>query len=269
MKLKQILKNQLTKEELKLIPSSFDIVGDILIFIEFPKELKKKEKQISKTILNHFHNIKVIAKKTDKYSGKYRTLQLEIIGGEKRKETLHKENNCRFKLDIERCYFSTRLSNERKRIYEKIKPNESILVMFSGIGVYPLEIAKNSKPKEVYGIEINPIAHKYAQENIRLNKLNNVKLLEGDVTKVLPQLKKKFDRIIMPLPKEAHLFLKLAKKYLKPKGTIHLYTFLEEKQIRSAKKIVEDKIKKFTISKKTKCGAYAPRIYRVCLDIKA
>ncbi|MBI2652913.1 class I SAM-dependent methyltransferase family protein, partial [Candidatus Woesearchaeota archaeon] len=42
--LKYYLKNKLTNKELKLVPSSFDVVGDILIFSEFPKELAKKEK---------------------------------------------------------------------------------------------------------------------------------------------------------------------------------------------------------------------------------
>ena len=175
MKLKQILKNHLTVEELKIMPSSFDVVGDILIFIEFPKELKKKEKDIARTIINYFKNINVVTKKSEHYSGKYRTPKIEIMGGENRKETIHKENNCRFKLDVEKCYFSARLGNERKRIYEKIK-SESVLVMFSGIGIYPIEISKNTKAKEIYGIEINPIAHKYALENLELNKTKNVHL---------------------------------------------------------------------------------------------
>jgi|SRR3989344_3472151 len=267
MKLKQILKNHLTVEELKIMPSSFDVVGDILIFIEFPKELKKKEKDIARTIINYFKNINVVTKKSEHYSGKYRTPKIEIMGGENRKETIHKENNCRFKLDVEKCYFSARLGNERKRIYEKIK-SESVLVMFSGIGIYPIEISKNTKAKEIYGIEINPIAHKYALENLELNKTKNVHLHKGDVSEILPTLNRKFDRIIMPLPKEAHKFLPLAKKYLNPKGIIHLYTFLEESQIKTAKKVVEPKIKKFRISSKAKCGEYSPRVYRVCLDIK-
>ena len=69
----------------------------ILIFIEFPKELKKKEKDIARTIINYFKNINVVTKKSEHYSGKYRTPKIEIMGGENRKETIHKENNCRLK----------------------------------------------------------------------------------------------------------------------------------------------------------------------------
>ena len=81
--LKYYLKNKLSKKELKFVPSSFDVVGDILIFSDFPKELVKKEKIIGNTILKNYHHIKTILKKTKKYSGKFRTPKLKVIAGEK------------------------------------------------------------------------------------------------------------------------------------------------------------------------------------------
>ena len=168
--------------------ASFDIVGDIAIF---QTDISKKE---AEALLKEHNNLKVVCKKTKKYSGRYRLPKLKVIAGEKRKETEYKENNARLKLDVEKCYFSPRLANERLRIAKLVKENESVLVMFSGVGVYPLVIAKNSKPKIVYGIEINPIAHKYALENAELNKVGNVKLFKGDVKTVLPKIKLKFNK---------------------------------------------------------------------------
>ena len=43
MRLKDVLKGKLNKRELALVPSSFDLVGDIAIFNEIPEELKRKE----------------------------------------------------------------------------------------------------------------------------------------------------------------------------------------------------------------------------------
>lgn len=269
--LKYYLKNKLPRKELKLLPSSFDAVGDILIFSEFPKELIKKEKLVGQTILENYHHIKTILKKTKKYSGKFRTAKLKVIAGENRKETICKENDVLLKLDVEKVYFSPRMSSERKRIANLTKPNESVLVMFSGAAPYPLVIVKNTRCKEVYGIEINPIAHRYALENIKKNKLENkIKLFLGDVRKVLPKLKKKFDRILMPLPKGGENFLDLALKYVKSKGIIHFYDFLHEDEFYKA----EDKVlaackkskKKCKIIKAVKCGQYSPRFYRVCID---
>ena len=269
--LKFYLKDKLSEKELKLVPTSFDVVGDILIFSEFPEELIKKEKLIGKTILDIYHHIKTILKKTKKYSGKFRTPKLGIIAGEKRKITLHKENEVYVKLDVEKVYFSARMSSERKRIADLVNPDESVLVMFSGCGIYSLVIAKNSKCREAYGIEINPTAHKYAVENIKKNKLENkVKIFLGDVKKILPRLNKKFDRVIMPLPKSGEDYLDLALKYIKKNGTVHFYDFLHEGEFdRAHEKIMKACIKarkRCAISLTIKCGQYSPGFYRICVD---
>ena len=274
MKLKQLLKKELTSKELALLPSSFDLVGDILIFNDFPVELKKKEKVIGKVILDNFTNIKVITRKSKKYSGKYRTPTLRIIAGERRKLTVHKENAIRLSVNPETAYFSSRTSTERKRIFKLIKPNESVLVMFSGIAPLPVTISKNSLAKEIYAVEINPHAHKFAEENVKLNKINNVTLFNGDVTAILPTIKKKFDHVLMPLPKSAEDFLELALTKVKKKGTIHLYSFLNVKDAKLVKekkqfiKQICEKSKKHCSSIKiTRCGQFSPQESRVCLDI--
>src|SRR3989344_5189317 len=97
---------KLPKNLINLVPTSFDQIGEIAIFNEFPKELKKNKK----------------------FSGKYRLQKIRIIAGKKTKETIHKENNLKFKLDIEKAYFSPRTGSERLRIASKIKPDESVLV---------------------------------------------------------------------------------------------------------------------------------------------
>ncbi len=269
--LKFYLKDKLSKKELEFVPSSFDVVGDIIIFSEFPKELVKKEKLIGKAILENYRHVKTVLIKTKKYSGKFRTPKLKIIAGERRKETICKENNVFIKLDVEKVYFSPRMSSERKRIASLIKRNESVLVMFSGSGIYPLVIAKNSKCKEVCGIEINPIAHEYALENIKKNKLESkIRLFSGNVRKIMPRLNKKFDRILMPLPKGGENFLDLALKYIKNKGIVHFYDFLHEDEFYKAEEKVKEACttskKKCEIVKVIKCGQYSPRFYRLCVD---
>ena len=271
--LKFYLKNKLTNKELALVPTSFDVVGDILIFSDFPRDLAKKEKLIGSIILKNYHHIKTILKKTKKYSGKFRTPKLKVIAGEKRKEATCRENNVLIKLDVENVYFSPRMSSERKRISQLVKSNESVLVMFSGSGIYPLVIAKNSKCKEVYGIEINPIAHKYSIGNIKKNKLEGkIKLFLGDVRKVMPKLNKKFDRILMPLPKGGENFLNLTLKYIKKNGIIHFYDFLHEGEFYKAEEKIREACtrlnKKLKILKIIKCGQYSPGFYRVCVDFE-
>ena len=259
----------LNDKDIKLIPRSFDVIGDILIFSDFPKDIIKKEKEVGNFFLKKFKNVKVIARKTKNFSGTYRLQKIKIMAGTKRKETLHKENNYIFRLDVEKCYFTPRLGNERLRIAKQVKKNEIVLVMFSGIGIFQIQISKFSKAKEIYGIEINPTAHKYAEENIILNKTKNVRLYKGDVRKIVPKLRIKFDRILMPLPKGAENFLDLALSKIKKNGIIHFYDFLREEEIPEIglNKIKKLK-KKFKVLRVVKCGNVAPGKFRVCFDIK-
>ncbi len=266
-KFKQVLTKSkiLTKKQSSLVPSSFDIVGDIAIFNDFPKELKAKEKKIAKKLVELHKNIKVVTKKKKIYSGKYRTPKLEILAGEKRKTTIHKESDCQFALDVEKCYFSVRSSTERLRIAKKVKKQEKILVMFSGVAPFPCILSKNSKAEEIHAIELNKTAHKFAKENLRLNKITNIKLYQGDVKRVVPTLKTKFDRILMPLPKDSEDYLDLALKVLKPKGTLHLYIFTNQKDFKE----IRNKYKSlFKSVKLVKAGKYAPGTFRICLDLK-
>ncbi|MEK6935034.1 MAG: methyltransferase [Nanoarchaeota archaeon] len=242
--------------------TSYEIVGNIAIFN------KKITKEQAKKLIKKIKNIETVAYKSETHKGKYRLKKVKIVFGKKNKVTLHKENNVILKVDVEKTYFSPRTSNERLRVIKQIKPQEKVLVMFSGLGVIPIEIAKNTRAKEITAIEINPIAHRLAKENLVLNKVNNLKLYKGDVKKVLPKLKKKFDRILMPLPKTAEDYLDLAKKYIKRQGIIHFYTFAQEKEFKNLNDKVKKRFKKFKILKIVKCGNYAPFTYRVCIDFK-
>ena len=271
--LKYYLKDKLNAKELKLVPSSFDIIGGILIFSGFPKELQKKEKIIANVILSEYKHINSIYKKSKKYSGTYRTPKLKLISGVKTKETEYRENNIKIKLDVEKIYFSPRLSEERKRICKNVKENESILVMFSGCAIYPLVIGKNTMAKEIYGIELNPTAHKYALINVKLNKLENkIKLFLGDAKKIMPFIDKKFDRIVMPLPKGAENFLDLALNKIKKNGIINFYSFSKEEEYDKITTIIHNECKKLNkkcqILNIVKCGQFSPRVFRVCVDFR-
>ena len=271
--LKQQLKGKLKKEELDKVKNAFDIIGSIAI-LEIPHDLRKKKKIIAKAVRNSHKNVESVYLEKGGRSGKYRLQKLELIAGEKKTETVAAENGIRLKVDVSKVYFSPRQSSERKRICDQIKKDQEVMVMFSGAGPYVVEIAKNTPAKSVFGIEANRSAHKYAIENVAINKVEGkVKLFCGSVEKIMPQMRKKFDRIIMPLPKEAYKHLPLALKRIKKNGTIHYYDFLPVEEIKkttreriiSASKKTRSKVR---ILRRVKCGQLAPRSYRVCTEFK-
>ena len=272
--IRQNLEKSLTEEELSFVKTAHDTIGNIAI-LEIPKDLEKREKLIAETLLEVNPQIKTVLKKANIHEGVYRTQRMIYLAGVDTKETIYKENNVRLKLDVEKVYFSVRLSNERKRIMRLVLPNEEILVMFSGCAPYPLVLSKNTKAKNILGIEINPDGHKYGLENTKLNKVKNVELICGDVHKVIPELKKKnskltFDRIIMPLPKTADEFLDNALAVSKKGTIIHFYDFLELGKFEEAHTKIEKACKKGKMKCKiletVKCGQHSPYVYRICVD---
>ncbi len=256
-------------EEVKpLLPSSFDIIGDIAI-IELPDELKPYGKAIGEAILKVHRHIKAVFAKGSKVEGEYRVRELVHLAGKNRTETIHRENGIRLKLDVAKVYFSPRLATERMRIFRKTRPGEVVFDMFAGVGPYSLLLAR--KAKLVFAVDINPWAVRYLEENVRLNKTNNVVPILGDVRKVAGKIKA--DRVIMNLPKFADKFLREAMLSVKPGGVIHYYGFGPEEDLFSEH---EEKIKAvarelgLTVEfiDRRKVRPYAPRQFNIAIDFK-
>jgi tRNA (guanine37-N1)-methyltransferase len=270
MKLKKRLEDSLSAEELERLVGAYDVVGDIAI-IMIPEELEPREHLIAEAILNSNKKIRVVARRSGNYGGEFRTIPLQILAGENRKETEVKESGIRLLVNPETVYYSVRSGNERRRLASLVQPGEYVLVLFSGIAPYPLVIARYSKAQAVVGIEKNPQAHAYGMQNLcRNKKLKNIKLYLGDVREVLPNLGTTFDRVIMPLPTRGEEFLPCALQVLKPSGFLHFYDMQDpELFAQSVKKIVAAcAVANRTVltSRITRCGHCAPQIYRICID---
>jgi len=213
-------------------------IGNILIFNDINKEKAQK-------LLKKFPGIKTICIKTGSIKGKFRKPQIKVIASRAKKNktlAIHKESGIFYKLDVRKVMFSKGNINERHRIAKIAKKNEVVIDMFAGIGYFSLPIAK--KVKEVYSIELNPIAYHYLLENIKLNKLTNIKAIKGDCSKVVPRLarlKIQADRIIMGLLPSPFKYLITAFKVAK-KGTITHYSCLisRKEKDKDIKKIITD-----------------------------
>jgi tRNA (guanine37-N1)-methyltransferase len=265
--LKESLAAKLSAEELENLPKAYDLIGDIAI-LEIPDVLAGKKKEIGEALLSTFKNIKVVADKKTSVGTEYRTRGVEVIAGETRTETVHREAGCVYKLDVTTAYFSPRLGTERMRVASQVKEGERVLVMFAGIGPYAILIAKSAKPKEVFAVELNPSAVEYMKENIKLNKVA-VKAILGDAG-VEAGKHGLFDRIIMPLPKDAGNFLDKALPALKKGGVINYYTFkgTTEEASQEVKDICSKLGYKIKVIDSVECGTYSPQLSRMCVDFR-
>jgi tRNA (guanine37-N1)-methyltransferase len=273
-----LLADKLKPWELKLIYKSYDIVGDIAV-IRVPEPLKQRSKIIAEAVIETHKQVKAVWRQTSSVSGDFRLRDLKFVLGDRKTETLCKEHGCIFKVDLEKCYFSPRLSYERMRIAKQVQLGEVILNMFAGVGCYSIAIAKHSKAKKIFSIEINPVAVRYMQENIKLNGVEGkVVPVQGDAKKVIEErLEKVADRVLMPLPERAYEYFDYALLALKPtKGWIHYYDFEHAKKGESPIKKVElkvsEKLKMLGVDFRVAFGRIVrttgPNWYQLVLDIQ-
>lgn len=226
------LKESLSEKELEILPKGFQIVGDIII-LNIKQELLEFKTEIGKVVLELYPKIRIVCNKKGDISGTFREPQNEIIAfrGEQKNKTIINteviviENGCKYKFDVLKLMFAKGNINERVRIANLVKKGEIVVDMFAGLGYFSVPLGKISKAKKIYSIELNPNAFYYLNENIKLNKINNIEVIQGDNRKIIDSLveqRVKADRVVMgylPPPKD---FLPAAFKISK-KGTIIHY----------------------------------------------
>ena len=286
--LQEALSGRIPFKYSNLIPKSYDIIGNIAI-LEFGKHSRIEDDDfseyrnlIAKAVIKVNKNVQSVFEKLSEIKGDYRLREFAYLSGENKSETIHRENNCTFKLDIKTTYFSPRLVYERRRISNtNIQDNEVIVDMFAGVGPFSIQIAKLNLVK-IHAFDINPHAYKYFSSNIKLNKLKgkitpynrNVKALLNPTNQIGKRLFGKVNRIIMNLPEHSIDFIDVACFLMKKSGSfLHFYQISEkpnpiEKSIEDLKKKLNNfnwVIVEIGLSKIVK--SYSPKAELIVIDL--
>ncbi|KXB01538.1 hypothetical protein AKJ41_01230 [candidate division MSBL1 archaeon SCGC-AAA259O05] len=271
--LQEALRDDLSEDELEELGSSFDIVGDIAI-IKLPDSLLDEKQEIGEALMQVHGNLNTVLRQAGPVKGELRTRDLEVIAGDPKTETTHREYGCLFKVDLARVYFSPRLSRERFRIAQKVRPGEVVTNLFAGVGCYSILIAKHSDAEKVYSIDKNGVAVEYMHHNVRINKTGGTVVpVEGDAREVVEEhLRGEADRVLMPLPDFARDFLDVAVEALKPEGGIvHFYDYGEEPDLfEPSLRFVREAApeKEIELRDREVVRSYAPHLYHVVLDLE-
>jgi tRNA wybutosine-synthesizing protein 2 len=259
------LKGKVPENKIALLPSGFQRIGNVVI-LKLKPELKSYVKDIGK-IVSEKLNAKTVCMLRG-VSGEFRKPKIEVIAG-KGTETVHKENNCFYKIDVAKLMFAKGNVRERGRLAALVKPNETVVDMFAGVGYFSIPVARFAKPKKIYAIEKNPEAVKYLKENCRLNKVN-IEIINNDCRRV--PLREVADRVIMGYLPYTWKFLPAAFGFLKNRGVIHYHDVFQKKQLwEKPREILEKeaikagyKLEKILHKKIVK--QYSPGIYHVVID---
>ncbi len=260
----------LTDAELKRFVGGFDVLGSTAV-IEVRPELEDRKKFLAEQLLKLHPRLKTVLRKKSAMKGEFRVREFEWLAGEKTTLVDYFENNCCFKFDLARAYFSPRLATERARIRGLAREGEKILALFAGVGPFPIVIAK-AKSVQCLAVELNPYAVQAMNENIVLNKVGGrVEAICADAREVLPEKKGWADRVLMPLPHTGSDFLDDVIPNQKKGCVVHYYGFGPGNDLFSAaKKLVTEKCaahgRKCEFVGERKVRPYAPRISQFVID---
>lgn len=224
-----LLSDKLPSHLLASLPHAVDFVGDIAV-VEMPPELEPHKLAIGAAILKAHKRVRTVLSKSSPVNGVYRLRTFEIIGGDARTQTVHKEHGCVYHVDLAKAYFSSRLSYEHLRVASLVKENETVVDMFAGIGPFAILTAKKHANARVFAVDLNPDAYQLLRKNVLVNRvMGKVTPILGDIRQIVDErLDGVADRVIMNLPERAIEYVDVACKALKPEGgVIHYYQFVD------------------------------------------
>lgn len=277
-RLRRLLSGVLSQNELAYICNSYDIIGDIAI-IRATEAIRKYDEITAEAIMQVHKNVEAVLAQTNPVRGDFRLRRLELVTGENKTITIHRESGCLFSVDLEECYFSPRLSYERMRIARLVQREETVVNMFAGVGCFSIVTAKHSNVGKVYSIDTNPTAIRFMKENIRLNRVyGRVIPVQGDAKEIIEKrLHHIANTVLMPLPRKALEYLPHALLTLKnqAKGWIHYYDFEHanktENPAEKAKLKVAERLESlgvaFEIPFSRVVRTTGPNWYQIVLDI--
>lgn len=269
--LKQAVSGILTEAEAEELYGAFDQIGNIII-LRIPDTLLEKRKVIGEVLLAKVKTAKSVYYQSSPVEGDYRIRRLELLAGQDKTVTEYKEHGCRFKVDVEKTFFSPRLSTERERIAELVKDGETVINMFGGVGMFSIVAAKK-KRCHVYNIDVNPDAARLCSENILLNKLKGtVESIEGDAAKIIEErLQNTGDRVLMLLPERSDEFLAHAIMSAKKNSIIHYYCHIHAEKKEYVSTLAPQHFLEVVKVKSNVLGAkivrpVGPRFYQAVVD---
>ena len=265
--LKDALSQLLPDLEPDIYQTSFDQIGTIAI-IDLNDELVPYAETVGKALMLSNPSITTVYRKSSKVDGLLRIRGLELIGGERLTETIHKEHGLNIAIDVEKAYFSPRLATEHARITDLVPEGSLVLDMFGSLAPFALHLT-HDKDIEVDTLDINPHVPELIRKSVDLNKLQGqINIYCQDAHQFAEEHDPAYyDYIIMNHPSGAFDFLMDAIQLVKTGGTIFYYDFVE---IENYQMRIHQKLEDFTtidIDAIHVVRQSSPSEYHVCVSL--
>ncbi len=249
------------------VPRRYERVGDVVL-LRFPPDLEADRRRgIAGAYATVLKAKAVVADRG--VHGPWREPDVELVfGGDT--ETVHVEDGVRFRLDAAKVMFSSGNVAERIRMGRIGRPGETVVDLFAGIGYFALPIAVHARAARVVACEVNPVAFRYLEENVRLNRAWAVEPRLGDCRQVAPE--GVADRIVMG-SLDGESYLDVAMRAARSGCVLHYHesTPIEEvpqgpwSRVESAAKRGGFRAELLAVQR---IKSYAPRIRHVVPDVR-
>ncbi len=152
---------ELLPPDIDEIPSGFETVGDIA-HMNLTGKLFDYRYLIGQIVLEKNSTIRSVVTKIGQIESTFRFYDLDCIAGDDSTfETELFEDKVKFKVDVSRVYWCSKLGSERNRMIEKIlKEGDVLCDMFCGIGPLAVKAAVKKRIK-VIANDLNPACYEY------------------------------------------------------------------------------------------------------------
>jgi len=258
------------------LPRGYQLVGKVLL-LRLKPSLLRHRKAIGRAVLElmpYVHAVFLIKGMRDVE----RRPVLELLAARPGphagplSQTIHSEHGCRFMLDLRKVMWAAGNKGEKLRLLKLVRKGETVIDMFAGIGYWSIILAKHSKAKKIYAIDINPKAAEFLRRNAIMNGVESkIEILQGDCRRFAKPLQGTADRIIMGYLQDTEKYLPAAFAMAKPRAVVHFHRAVPVRKVEAIKeKVTRISAKhgrkvKFLAVRRVK--GYAPAVDHMVFDM--
>lgn len=209
----------------RALPPGYQRLGSVLL-LRLPESLRPAFPFIGEAF-REVLGVEAVLRRSGPVAGEFRAPGVETIAGGPT-ETIVVEHGVRYRFDAARILFARGNRTERHRIGRLVRPGETVVDLFAGIGYFALPALVTGRAAQVHAVEKNPVAYRYLLENLRLNRVDGrARPWLGDNRDVvLP--KGQADRVVLGYLPDARPWVDRALRLLRHEGgALHVHRVVE------------------------------------------
>jgi len=210
------------EEVARQMPNGYHRLGRVLV-VQRPETLASYDHLLGAAWQEEL-GVETVLVKSGPIEGELRTPRVRLVAGAGT-ETEVVEHGVRWRFDAVRIMFAAGNRTERLRVGRLVRPGETVVDLFAGIGYFVIPAALPGRASEVWAVEKNPVSVRYLRENVHLNRVaERVRVIPGD-NRTVPLPEASFDRAFLGYLPSALPWVPRAVRLLRPTGGwVHVHT---------------------------------------------